>query len=137
MEQSLGDVADRIEAIEQLAFGVHDRRLRLVEGHDGSMSPAFVASRHMTWTCSGGVGFTKSAVVSWDHMGAWFAQLVTCAASSSCSRRTGSGEAAATLYGAAVPDAGNSSPLYGADLAKMQRVRTVISRELGHHALSA
>jgi hypothetical protein len=98
-----------------------------------SMSPAFVASRHMTWTCSGGVGFTKSAVVSWDHMGAWFAQLVTCAASSSCSRRTGSGEAAATLYGAAVPDAGNSSPLYGADLAKMRRVRTVISRELGHH----
>jgi predicted ATPase/DNA-binding SARP family transcriptional activator len=75
----------------------------------------------------------KSAMASWENMNAWFAQLVTLRSIVELLASNGAVEPAATLYGAVIAGARTANPLYGADLAKMKRVRETIERELGEH----
>jgi tetratricopeptide (TPR) repeat protein len=72
-----------------------------------------------------------SAVASWEHAGAWFAQLVTLRNVVGLLASNGALDDAATLYGAVIAGARTASPIYGTDRMKIERIRTTITRELG------
>ena len=72
-----------------------------------------------------------SAVASWEHAGAWFAQLVTLRNVVGLLASNGAVDDAATLYGAVIAGARTASPIYGTDRMKIERIRTTIRRELG------
>jgi predicted ATPase/DNA-binding SARP family transcriptional activator len=72
----------------------------------------------------------KSALASWDHIGARCTQWVTIRNVVGLLTENAAFEQAATLYGAVIA-AASASPLYGADRAKMDRVRATLDRELG------
>jgi hypothetical protein len=72
-----------------------------------------------------------SAVASWEHAGAWFAQLVTLRNVVGLLASNGAVEDAATLYGAVIAGSRTASPIYGTDRMKIERIRATIGRELG------
>jgi hypothetical protein len=72
-----------------------------------------------------------SAVASWEHSGAWFAQLVTLRNIVGFLTSNGAVEDAATLCGAVIAGARTASPIYGADRTKIERTWITIEHALG------
>jgi ATP/maltotriose-dependent transcriptional regulator MalT len=73
----------------------------------------------------------RAAIICWDQRDAWNPIWVALRNIVGVLTTHGSFRDAALLYGAVLGAASTASPLYGADLIALERVRTTLDRELG------